>query len=145
MREKLALAKRLRNSRKIFSNNMEHKKLCSKCYRTYVVECIVKGKDEFKVVFGSKYIQSFPERVSDWYHYVLNSIYRLYLVHVTPNDDKTLQKYELIHYGVSKPIHLKIANTPNEFILESFLKENGFKIIDEHLYSEFTIYDVARI
>lgn len=50
MREKLALAKILRNSRKIFSNNMEHKKLCSKCYCTYVEECIIKGKDEFKVV-----------------------------------------------------------------------------------------------
>ena len=145
MREKLAIAKKIRNSRKNFSNDIEYKKMCSKCYRTYIVECIIKGKDEFKVVFGGKYIQSFPKRVSDWYYYILNSIYRFYLVHVTPNDDKTFQKYELIHYGVHKPFHVKIANTPNELILESFLKKNGFKIVEEHFYNTYTVYDVARI
>jgi hypothetical protein len=144
MREKLAIAKKLRSSRKI-SNNTENKKICSKCYRTYVVECIIKGKNEFKITFDGNYIQNFSERVSNWYHYVLNSIYRFYLVRVTPNDDKTFQKYELIHHVVSKPIHLKIANTPNEVILEGFLKENGFKIVAEHLYSESTVYDVVRI
>lgn len=129
----------------INSNNIEYKKLCSKFYRTYLVECIIKGKDEFKITFNGNYIQSFSERISDWYHYVLNTIYKFYLVHFTPNDDRTLQKYSLIHYRVSRPIHLKVSNTPNEFILEGFLKENGFKIIDEHLYSISTVYVVAQI
>ena len=145
MREKIAIAKKLRNSRNNFSNKIEYKKICSKFYRTYLVECIIKGKDEFKITFNGNYIQSFSERISDWYHYVLNNIYKFYLVHFTPNDDRTLQKYSLIHYRVSRPIHLKVANTPNEFILEGFLKENGFKIIDEHLYSISTVYVVARI
>lgn len=51
MREKLTIANQLRVSRKSFSNNLEHKKLCSKCYRTYVVECIIKGKENFKISF----------------------------------------------------------------------------------------------
>lgn len=145
MREKLEIANKLRKSRKIFSNNLEHKRLCSKCYRTYVVECIIKGKDEFKITFNGNFINKFPERIFDWYFYALKCIYRFYLVHFTPNDDKTFLKYELIHFGVSKPIHLKTAKTPNEFILEGFLKENGLKIAEEHLYSESTVYDVARI
>ena len=75
MRKKLAIAKKMRNSRKSF-NNIEHRKLCSKCYRTYIVECIINGK--------------------------------------------------------------------NEFILECYLNENGFKIVNEHLYSNSTVYDIAR-
>ncbi len=145
MREKLAIAKKLRISRKSFSNNTEYKKICSKCYRTYVVECIIQGKNEFSISFNGKYINSFPERAFDWYNYVLNSIYRFFLVHFTPNNDKTFKRYELIHFGVYKPIHHKITNIPNEIILEGFLKENGFKIVDQHLNSVSTVYDVARI
>ena len=143
MREKLAIAKKMRNSRKSF-NNIEHRKLCSKCYRTYIVECIIKGKNNFNLTFKGKYIHVFFRRLADWYTYVLDNIYRFYLVHVTPNDDKTLKKYNLIHYKVSKPVHLKTANTPNEFILECYLNENGFKIINEHLYSNSTVYDIVR-
>lgn len=144
MKEKIAIANQLRVSRKKFSNNLEHKKLCLKCYRTYVIECVIKGKENFKISFGGKYIESFSERASDWYRYIWDSTYRFFLIHFTPNDDKTFQKYELIHVGVSKPIHLKIAETPNETILYNFLEKNGFKIIDEHLYSESTVYDVTR-
>ena len=62
MREKLEIANKLRKSRKIFSNNLEHKRLCSKYYRTYVVECIIKGMDEFKITFNVNFINKFPER-----------------------------------------------------------------------------------
>ncbi len=144
MREKLAIANQMRNSRKSFSNNLEHRKLCSKCYRTYVIECIIKGKENFKISFGGKYIQSFPKRIYDYYRYIVNSIYRFFLIHFTPNDDKTLRKFGLIYFGVPKPIHFKIAEVPNEIVLYSFLEKNGFKITDEHLYSESIVYDVAR-
>ena len=144
MREKLAIANQLRISRKNYSNNLEHRKLCSKCYRTYVIECIIKGKSDFKVSFEGKYIQSFSERISDWFEYIGNIIYRFLLIHFTPKDDKTLKKYELIHLGVSKPIHPRIAETPNEWCLYDFLEKNGFKIKEEHLYSESTVYDVVR-
>ena len=144
MREKLTIANKMRNSRKSFSNNLEHKKLCSKCYHTYVIECIIKGKENFKISFGGKYIQSLSERIYDYYRYIVDRIYKSFLIHFTPNDDKTLRKYELIHFGVSKPIYIKIAEKPNETILYSFLEKNGFKITDEHLYSESTVYDVTR-
>lgn len=145
MKEKLAIARKLRISSKSFSKNSEHRKMFSKCYKIYVVECILKGKDNFQITFGGKYINNLPARIKDWLNYLLDNVYRFYLVHVTPKDDKTFRKYELIHYGVSKPVHLKVANTPNEWQLECFLKKNGFKIVNEHLYSEFSIYNIARI
>lgn len=144
MREKIAIANQLRVSRESFSDNLEDWKLCSKCYYTYVMECIIKGKEEFKVSFGGRYIQSFSKRLSDWCRYIKDSMYRFFLIHVTPNDDKTFGKYELIHCGVSKPVHFKIAKTPNEKVLYDFLEKNGFKITNEHLYSESTVYDVVR-
>ncbi len=144
MREKLAIANQLRVSRKKYSNNLEHKKLCSKCYRTYIIECIIKGKNDFKVSFEGKYIHSFSRRISDWFGYFGDIIYRFFLIHFTPKDDKTFKKYELIHFGVSKPIHPRIAETPNEWCLYDFLEKNGFKIKEEHLYSESTVYDVVR-
>lgn len=144
MREKLVIANQMRVSRKSFSNDLEERKLCSKCYRAYVIECIIKGKENFKVSFGDKYIQSFSERLFDWCRYIGNSIYRFYLIHFTPNDDITFKKWELIHCGVSKPVHFKISKTPNEKVLYNFLEKNGFKITEEHFYSEATVYDVAR-
>lgn len=99
MREKLAIERKLRISRKNFSNKQEHKKLCSKCYYTYVIECIIKGKEEFEISFNGKYIKNFPDRALDWFNYVLDIIYRFFLVHFTPNNDKTFKRYELIHYG----------------------------------------------
>ncbi len=140
MREKLAIANQMRVSRKSVGNNSEDKKLCSKCYRTYVIECIIKGKDNFKISFRSTYIPSFSKRVSNYYRYIINNIYRLFLIYFTLNGDKNLKK----HTDVSKPIHLKIANMPNEFVLHTFLEGNGFEITDEHIYSESTVYDVAR-
>ncbi len=144
MREKLAIANQLRVSRKNYSNNIEHKKLRSKCYHTYVVECIITGKNDFKVSFGGKYIHSLSRRISDWFEYILDIIYRFFLIHFPQKDDKTFKEYELIHFGVSKPIHPKIAETPNEWCLYDFLEKNGFKIKEEHLYSESTVYIVAR-
>ena len=89
-------------------------------------------------------MQSIPKRISDYCRYILDSIYRLFMIHFTPNDDKTLRKYELIHWGVSRPIHFKIAETPDEKLLYTYFEKNGFKITDEHLYSESTVYDIAR-
>ena len=126
MRKKIAIANQLRVSRKKFSNNREYKKLCSKCYRTYVIECVIKGKENFQISFGSKYIKSFSKRAYDWYIFFLDCIY-----------------FGPIY--ASKPKHLKIAEIPNERVLYYFLEKNGFKIIGEHLYSYSTVYDVTRV
>ena len=140
MREK----NQLRISRRGFSTHLEHKKLYSKCYRAYVMQCIIKRKETFRVTVRGKYVQSFSKRMYDWYRYILDKIYRFFLIHFTPNNDKTLAKYKLIHYKVSKPIHYRIVEKTSEIVLSSFLRKNGFKIIDEHLYSNLSVYDIAR-
>ncbi len=136
MRKKLTIAKQLRISRKNYSSNPEHKKICSKCYRAYVKECVIKGKENFKISFGGKYIQSFPERICDWYEYVyieiINIIYRL------------LRIEETYLEGNFKPVHVKVAEQPDEKVLYDFLEKNGFKITEEHLYGTTTVYDVVR-
>lgn len=141
MRKKLAIARQLRISRKNFSNNLEHKKMCSICYRTYVIECIIKGNANFKISFGGKYIQSLPERISDWYEYIrirtINIIYRSLC--------NIFHRYENIYLAENcKPIHLKVSEKPNEMILYDFLEKNGFEITDEYLYDAATVYDVVQ-
>ncbi len=143
MREKLAIAKSLRVSRQSFSDK-DSRKLCSKFYRAYVFECILKRKDNFKVSFGEKYIQSFFKRSADWFEYIRDNIYRFFLIHFTPNNDKSFKNYELIHFGVSKPIHLKFSGTPNEISLYKFLADTGLRITDEDIpFSGPTVYYVA--
>ena len=144
MKEKLAIANQMRKSRKSFSNNLEDKKLCSKCYHTYVIECIIKGKESFKISFKGKYIKSFSERMYDYYIYIVDSLYRFFLMNFTPDDDKTLRKYELIHIGVPKPLHLRIAEVPDETVIYGFLENNGFLVTNEYIDSGLTVYDVTR-
>ena len=144
-KQKIALAKKMRISVKTFSNNIEHKKICTKCYHSYITNCILKGNEDFSVTFGGKYMHSFQKRLSDWCKYIISNVYRFYLIHISPNDDNTFRKYELIHYGVKKPVHFKIAIKIDEYVLEKFLNKNGFKIESEHLKSDHTKYDVKRI
>ena len=145
MNQKLEIARQLRISNKNFSKNIEHKKIFRKCYQAYVIECILKRKDSFQITFKGKYTCNFSKRMEDWINYIFDSIYYFFLVHVTPNNDRTFHNYNLIHYGVSAPVHIRVTNAPNEIILEEFLRENGFKIIEEHLSSVSTVYDIARV
>ena len=125
MREKLAIAKKLRNSRKNF-NNKEHLKMCSKCYRTYIVECIIKGNDNFQIVFKGKYIRKLSQSLSDWLYYVVDNIFGFDLVRIKTNNITT---YKIVHTSVAKPP----------------VNGNGLKIVDEHLYSTSTAYDITKI
>ena len=97
MREKLKIAKNLRLSRKSF-NNAEYRKICSKCYHSYLLDCILIGKQQFTITFKGKYHDSFCHRLSDWCNYVLYNIYRFFLIHFIPNNDNSLKKYQLIHF-----------------------------------------------
>ena len=144
MREKLKIAIQLIISRKKYSDNLEDKKLCSKCLHAYIVECIIKGKNDFTVTFGSRYVHSFKRRIFDWLRYIMDIVYRIFLIHCTPEDDKTLKKYNLIHKGVQKPIFPKIAKMPSQKVLYDFLEGNGFIIKEEILNSESTEYEVVR-
>ncbi len=142
MREKLAIAKKLRNSRKNFSNK-EHLKMCSKCYRTYIVECIIKGNDNFQIVFKGKYIRKLSQILSDWLYYVIDNIFGFDLVRIKTNNITT---YKIVHTSVAKPpVNVRVSPSINEYLLETFLNENGLKIVDEHLYSTSTVYDITRI
>lgn len=142
MKEKLYVAKRLKTSRERFSKNSDSYKLCLKCYNAYVTQCIIKGKNDFKITFEGEYIESLPKRISDWLGYTFDSIYKIVPLIFTPNNYKTLKKYGLAYYGALKPIHSKITKTPNEFLLYDFLEKNGLKIAKEYLYSDSTVYVV---
>ena len=144
MKEKIKIAQQLKLSRKKFSNNPEFQKLCIKCYNAYIIECIIKRKDNFQIKFNMKYIDSFSKRMSDWYEYILDNIYRFFLIHFTPNNDNTTRKYTLIHSGVLEPIHVKIPQIPDEYFLHKFLETNGFKVITEHTSSTGIIFDVVK-
>ncbi len=144
MREKLAIANQLRVSRKKFSNKPEYKQICSKCYYAYIVECILKGKNDFSISYGSKYVKTISERILDWCKYFIDIILAFFLINFTPRDYMPQLKRVLICFDVSKPMHIKFAEIPDEFFLHKFLEENGFKIVDEHLYRDSTVYDVTR-
>lgn len=49
---KLEIAKKLRKSGKTESSE-NYKKLAKKCYRTYVIECLLKGKRKYQMKFAS--------------------------------------------------------------------------------------------
>ena len=145
MKEKLKIARNFRISRKKFSRNVEHRKIFFKCYWAYVIQCIFQGNDVFRITFNGKYIESFPIRIMRWFNYFLDKIYRFYLIHFTPKDDKTAKKYELIHFGVSVPIDVKVTDAPDEYVLHTYLNSLGFKVVQEYLYSVSTVYDIAKI
>lgn len=145
MKEKLQIAKHFRLSQNSFSRNPKHKSLITKCYKAYCIQCILRKRETFILYWGSYYIQSFSTRVSDWCNYVFDCIYKFFLVHFTPNDDKTLKKYELIHYKVMKPIHIKRTYFIDELFLSYYLKGMGFEIVNEQISSLSTTYEIAKL
>lgn len=141
----MKIAKRFLISRNSFSKNFDHKLIISKCCKAYVLQCVLRKKETFTLYWGSYYIQSFSERISDWCNYVLDCIYKLFLIHFNPNDDKNVKKYELIHYKIMKPIHIRVAYSVDEIFLSYYLKEMGFEIVDEQICSLCTTYKIAKV
>ncbi len=47
MREKLAIAKQMRTSRKNYSDNLEKIEYVQNATKTFIIECIIKGKNDF--------------------------------------------------------------------------------------------------
>ena len=121
-----------------------YKKLSLKCFNSYVYNCILKGENEFKLIFKGKYIHDTKTRIENWVRYFCDVIYTRFLI-LFKIDIKNYKQYELFYYGPYKPLHVKVTNAPNESILEQVLKDNGFKIKDEYLGSVDTIYYVAKI
>ena len=146
MQEKLKIARGLRNSRKK-GKNKEYKKLCLKCYRAYVLKCLILRKRIFKITFKGKYIHKPLERLLDWCYYVGDMVERFILVYIKKPKEEELNSVTsyLFHNKVTKPIHVKVSYCPNEFMLEKILNENGLKITKEHLTSLITEYEVTKI
>lgn len=145
LKEKLEIARKLRDSSSRWSKNSKHKKLIEKCYRTYVIQCIFLGKDKYQLKFKGKHIKSFWKRVNNWFNYIVENIKKyLYLIFI-PKRFRPKNKYPYLYSKILKPIHPKLSNTPNEIILHSYLEQNGLKVVEEHLYPVDTVYDIAII
>ena len=145
LKEKLEIAKKLRDSSSRWSRNSINKELIEKCYRAYVIQCIFLGRDEFQLKFKGKHMKNFWERVSDWFDYIVdNSKKYLWLIFI-PKRFRPKNKYPFLYVKIYKPYHPKLTNAPNEFILNSYLEQNGLKVIKEHLLPVDTVYDIAII
>ena len=149
MLEKLKTAKNLRSSCKKITKNREHQKMLFKCYRAYVFQCIIKRSYYFQVLFKDTYVDSFSKRVKDWLNYALKQIYRfillLFISDINPKSSKSYKIYDLIHYGVPKPIHLTEFKEPDEVILNYFLEKNGFKVKTKYFNLKSCVYCITEI
>ena len=125
--------------------NEEYRKRYWKCYRSYLMQCMILRKDEFVVKYGSEYYDSFKLRAKHWKEYICDKIYvifwkRIPFEKIRPNKAKVY-----IKYGISKPpIHLKKHIHVNECALEYFLDQVGFEIKDEEIKSLSTTYYIKR-
>lgn len=125
--------------------NEEYKKRFWKCYRSYLMQCIILRKNEFEVKYGSEYYDSFKLRAKDWKEYICDKIYVFFwklipLPKLRPNKANVY-----IEYGISKPPkHLKRHIHVNECALEYFLDQVGFEIKDEYIKSLSTTYIIKR-
>ncbi len=134
--------------KKLFKNflqnhNKDNRRTCFKITLAFFIKCILNDGEDFMIKFKSKYMQNLMERIIDWIRYILMQIYRFYLVKFTPNDDKTFRKYELIHCGVGKPLHIKVCNTPDESFIDMLLNECGLFLVEEYFRGSDIIYDIT--
>lgn len=144
MRHKLIIACKMKTF--IHSSpNPKNKKMYKKCLRAYIVNCVIFGKDNFKVKFGSEYYYGFKLRFKDWVEYAKNKFIEVPICSLIPKEHRPSVINYYIEHGVRKPIHLKRHISVNEGALEYFLAEIGFEIVDEHLGSLESIYYIRKI
>lgn len=144
MRKRLSLVKEIYFSKKEAKSWYEEERIYKALLSAYVKACFFGKGESFVLHFAGKYVQSRKERITDWINYCEDKCYEVYLKAFKRNDDKTLRNYSLIHYGASKPVHIKVSNCPDEFWLDNILKRYGFKITDEHLYTINTEYVIGK-
>lgn len=144
MRKKLSLVKDIYFSKKEAKNRYEEEQIYKVLLSAYIKACVFGKKESFTLHFAGKYVQDRKERISDWINYCKDRCYEVYLKSFKKSDDQTLRNYSLIHYGASKPVHIKVSNCPNEVLLENILRRYGFKITDEHFYSIDTEYVIGK-
>lgn len=143
MKHKLIIAWKM----KTFVNstaNPKNKKMLKKCLRTYILHCIILGKDNFKVKFGNEYYDSFKLRFKDWLEYAENKFIMVPVFRFISEEHRPSIINYYIKHGVKKPIHIKHHKFVSESLLEYFFNENGFEIVDERIGSLETIYYIRK-
>ena len=143
MKKKLSMAWKM----SIFANispNPENRKIYKKCLRVYIIWCVILGKDNFRVKFGSEYYDSFKLRFKDWLEYIDNKFFTVPICRLIPKEHRPSIINYYIEHGVSKPIHIKHHKFISESLVEYFMSENGFEIYDEYLGSLETIYYIRK-
>ena len=143
MREELLLVKEIYSSKQL-ANRDDAKRIYNVLLASYIKACLLRKAENFVLIFDGKYTQTRKERVCDWGRYVVDKCSELFYKTFMPNNDRTLRRYQLIHSGAIKPIHVKVSNCPNEQKLEKILTRHGFIIVEEHLFSITTEYVIAR-
>ena len=124
--------------------NPKYKKTLRKCLRAYITQCVILGKDNFELKYGSEYYDSFKLRFKDWLEYINNKYFWFPIYRIIPKEHRPSIINYYIEHGIPKPIHIKHHIFVNESILEYFLDQNGFEISDEYLGSLETIYYIRR-
>lgn len=122
------------------SADPKNKNMLKKCLIEYIRQCIILGKEEFKVRYGSEYYDSFKLRFKDLLEYIYNKFFTVPICRLIPKKHRPSIINYYIEHGVSKPIHIKHHIFVSESLLEYFLNENGFEIYDEYIGSLETIY-----
>ena len=99
-------------------------------------------KERFNITFKGRYIDNFFQRVFKTICWIYDlCLYKTVtrLVYIKNKD---------INYSYLKPsryIAIKLSNTPNEYLLEEYLSYKGYKVVDEVLYPEDTVYVVEKV
>ena len=146
MREKFKTARSLRKSVVNYPADFKSKVLFLRCYLSFLLDCLLIGKDTFILVFKTKHSTSLSKRVADWGLYFYDLFYRFLLIHVfkpsTPNmSDRELQLY---YHKPTIPKHLLVSNLPDEVTLRKFLRANGFDVKNKFLFPDQSIYEMSK-
>ena len=130
--------KRLKKCRKNFLarfHDIDQINVMNKICRRYFFHGVMFGQKDIVVVFGGKYLRSFRKRVDDWVYFFRKTIKYIGNRTIKRKWGKLIKPY--------KPIHIKIANVPNEAFMEEFLMSAGFEVKDEILETIRSIYIIG--
>ena len=143
MREKLAIAKQLRISRRR-SKTLEVRKLYSKCYWAYVMQCVVYGKDDFVILYTGKWLYDSAYMFKKWLEYYEKQMRRFCIKHFVPASKITTKQKIFLDHPEHKPFNMKVTDVPDETLLYCILERNGFEVTNEHMRGTWISYDVSR-
>lgn len=144
MNGKILILKELFFSQRNLAINSEGRRIYKIFMISYLLQCMFRNKTNFTLSFNGKFIQNRTKRIKDWFIFIEHKCYELYLK-ALKKDANTFLQYELIYYGAKKPIHCKVSNGPDEQLLDYILNKHGFKVVDEHIGTIKSEYQIVKI